>query len=78
MGHDVATAHLRYLNPFPKNLHDVLNRYRTIAVPEINTGQLVMLLRSQFLIDAIGINEIQGRAFRVNDLVSRVEALIKQ
>ena len=78
MGHDVATAHLRYLNPFPSNLHDVLNRYRTIAVPEINTGQLVMLLRSKFLIDAIGINEIQGRAFRVDDLVSRVEALIKQ
>jgi 2-oxoglutarate/2-oxoacid ferredoxin oxidoreductase subunit alpha len=78
MGHDVATAHLRYLNPFPSNLHEVLNNYRTIAVPEINAGQLVQLLRSQFLIDAIGINEIQGRAFRVNDLVSRVEALIKQ
>ncbi len=77
-GHDVATAHLRHLNPFPRNLEEVLRSYRTVAIPELNLGQLLQLVRAQFLVDAIGINQVQGRAFRVDELVSRVESLIKR
>ncbi|MCP3904581.1 MAG: 2-oxoacid:acceptor oxidoreductase subunit alpha [Planctomycetes bacterium] len=70
-GHSVSTAHLRHLHPFPKNLGDVLRSFRTVIIPEINLGQLRMLIRDRFLIDAIGINEMRGRMFRVEDLVSR-------
>ncbi|MHC5112939.1 MAG: 2-oxoacid:acceptor oxidoreductase subunit alpha [Planctomycetota bacterium] len=70
-GHAVSTAHLRYLHPFPSNLGDVLRSFRTVIIPEINLGQLRMLIRDRFLIDAIGINEMRGRMFRVDDLVAR-------
>ena len=77
-GHDVATAHLRHLNPFPRNLEEVLRSYRMVVIPELNLGQLLKLVRAQFLIDAVGINQVQGRAFRVDELVTRVESLIKR
>src|SRR5437016_7261810 len=64
-GHAVAAAHLRYLNPLPRNLRDVLRRYRKVLVPELNAGQLRMLLRATYLVDAIGLNKVQGRPFRV-------------
>jgi 2-oxoglutarate ferredoxin oxidoreductase subunit alpha len=70
-GHSVSTAHLRYLNPFPSNLGEVLGRFRTVAVPEINLGQLRRLIRDRFLIDAIGINEVRGKMFMTDDLVRR-------
>ncbi len=76
-GHKIANAHLRYLNPFPKNLGDVLQRYDRIIVPEINMGQLRMLLRAKFLIDVIGINRVRGKSFLVNDLVDDVERVLK-
>lgn len=76
-GHAVATAHLRYLNPFPANLGEVLSRYRTIIIPEINLGQLRMLVRSRFMIDAVGINEMRGRAFRVETLVQRTLEILQ-
>jgi len=77
MGHSVATAHLRYLNPFPPNIEQVLGRYKTIAIPEINLGQLRQIIRARYLIDAVGINQVRGKSFRVDDLTERVEALIK-
>ena len=77
-GHSVSTAHLRYLNPFPKNLGDVLGRFKTIVVPEINLGQLLMLIRGQFLVDAIGINEVRGKMFRVDTLVEKTLEILNR
>ena len=60
-GIDVAHAHLQYLNPFPLNLGDVLSRYRKVLVPEVNSGQLRLLIRAEFLVDAKGYNEVTGQ-----------------
>jgi 2-oxoglutarate ferredoxin oxidoreductase subunit alpha len=78
LGHSVGTAHLRYLNPFPRNLSHVLGRFRTIVVPEVNLGQLRMLIRARFLVDAIGINEVRGRMFRVSTLVDETLEILKR
>jgi 2-oxoglutarate ferredoxin oxidoreductase subunit alpha len=75
-GLNVASAHLRYLNPFPANTGDVLRRYRKILVPELNSGQLLLLLRSQFLVDAVGLHKIQGRPFHVREIERKIESLL--
>jgi len=77
-GHSVSTAHLRHLNPFPKNLGDVLRGFGTVIIPEINLGQLRMLIRDRFLIDVIGINEMRGQMFRVEYLVSRTVEIMNR
>jgi 2-oxoglutarate ferredoxin oxidoreductase subunit alpha len=77
-GHNVSTAHLRYINPFPRNLGDVLGRFKTIVIPEINLGQLLMLIRGQFLVDAIGINEVRGKMFRVDTLVEKTLEILNR
>ncbi|RYZ22603.1 MAG: 2-oxoacid:acceptor oxidoreductase subunit alpha [Chitinophagaceae bacterium] len=59
-GHSVAHAHLRYIRPFPRNLGELLRRYETVLIPEINNGQLIKLIRDQFLIDAKGYHKIKG------------------
>jgi 2-oxoglutarate ferredoxin oxidoreductase subunit alpha len=74
MGRSVSSAHLRYLNPMPSNLGEVLARFGRVMIPEINLGQLSMIIRARFLEDAIGINQVKGRAFRVDDLVQSVLA----
>jgi 2-oxoglutarate ferredoxin oxidoreductase subunit alpha len=75
-GHKVAQAHLRYLNPMPKNTGEVLKRYKKVLVPELNAGQLRFLLRSQFLVDAVGLNKIQGRPFLVSEIEEKIEQLL--
>ncbi len=72
-GHSVAHTHLRYLNPMPANLGDILKSYRKVLVPELNTGQLRMLLRAEYLVDCQGINKVQGKPFSVNELVVAIE-----
>ena len=64
----VARAHLMHLNPFPRNLGEVLKRYRKVVIPEINLGQLRKLIRAEFLVDAIGYNRVRGLPFRAADL----------
>ncbi|MEN9340644.1 MAG: hypothetical protein RIQ62_1956, partial [Bacteroidota bacterium] len=59
-GHKVSHAHLRYLRPFPKNLGSILAKFKTIVIPEINNGQLVKIIRSDFLVDAVAYNKIKG------------------
>lgn len=73
-GHAVAHAHLRHMNPFPANLGEVLKRYNRVVIPETNTGQLRFLLRAKFLCDAIGVNVIRGRSFRVQELVDSIKS----
>lgn len=68
-GEHVAQAHLRYINPFPKNLADVLQKYPKVIVPEMNLGQLAMLLRAQFLKDVIGYNMVRGLPFTTAEIV---------
>ncbi|HIN09572.1 MAG TPA: 2-oxoacid:acceptor oxidoreductase subunit alpha [Phycisphaerales bacterium] len=75
-GHSIATTHLHYINPFPKNLGEVLASYKRVIIPEVNTGQLRLLLRGQFLVDAVGINNLSGRAFYVNELAEEIETIL--
>ena len=75
-GYKVAQAHLRYLNPMPINTGQVLKRYKKVLVPELNAGQLRMLLRAEFLVDAIGLNKIQGRPFLVSEIEEKIEELL--
>jgi 2-oxoglutarate ferredoxin oxidoreductase subunit alpha len=67
-GRKVATAHLRHLNPFPSNLGDVLRSYPKVLVPELNTGQLLKMLRADFLIDARGFDKVAGEPFKVAEV----------
>ena len=75
-GQEVAQAHLRHLNPFPANLGDVLRRYDKVLVPEINLGQLAMLLRARFLVDVISYNRVRGLPFRAGELAEAIEEVI--
>ena len=75
-GHAVAQAHLRHLNPFPPNLGDVLRRYDKVLVPEINLGQLALLLRGRFLVDVISYNRVRGLPFQAAELAGVIEDVI--
>ena len=77
-GRKVATAHLRYLNPFPRNTGDVVRAYEKVLIPEMNLGQLRMLIRAQFLVDAVGYNKVRGRPFRAAELADAITALVDQ
>jgi 2-oxoglutarate ferredoxin oxidoreductase subunit alpha len=76
-GKSVAQAHLRYLNPMPRNIEEVLRRYKTVLVPELNGGQLCSLLRARFLVDAVSLSKVQGQPFRVSEIEAKVEELLK-
>jgi len=75
-GRSVAHAHMHYLNPFPRNTGEVVRAYEKVLVPELNLGQLRMLLRAQFLVDAIGYNKVRGRPFRAAELEDAITALV--
>ena len=75
-GGNVAHAHLTHLNPFPANLEEVLRRYERVLVPEMNLGQLVKLIRADFLVDAVGYNRIRGLPIRSSELASAIEAML--
>jgi 2-oxoglutarate ferredoxin oxidoreductase subunit alpha len=75
-GKKVAHAHLRYLNPFPRNTGEVLRRYEKILVPEINLGQLVKLVRAEFLVDATGFNLVRGIPFRASEVADAIDAMV--
>ena len=74
-GGKVAQAHLRYLNPFPRNLGDILRTYDRVLVPEMNLGQLLKLIRAEFLVDAAGYNRVRGLPFSSAELAEAMEAL---
>lgn len=70
----VCHIHLRYLNPFPRNLGDLLRGFEQIIVPEMNNGQLVTMLRSTYLVPAQGVNKVTGKPFKVSEIVEAVRA----
>ncbi len=74
-GGSVAHAHLRYLNPLPTNLGDILRNYRRVLIPELNLGQLRLLIRGIFLVDAVGLNKVQGKPFSVSEIVHKISEL---
>ena len=72
----IGHVHLRHLNPLPRNLGEVLARYKKVLVPELNMGQLLWLLRAKYLVNAIGLNKIQGRPFKQSELELKIETLL--
>ena len=76
-GYDVAHAHVKYLNPFPKNLGELLKSYDQVLIPELNNGQLIKIIRDKYFIDAKGLNKIQGMPFTSEELKSKIIELLK-
>jgi 2-oxoglutarate ferredoxin oxidoreductase subunit alpha len=75
-GGHVARAHLRHLNPFPANTGEVLRRYDRVLVPEMNLGQLLMLVRAKYLVDAQGYNVVRGLPFKATELADQIRELL--
>ncbi len=76
-GYDVAHAHVRYLNPFPKNLGEILSSYDMILMPEINSGQLIKMIRDKYLVPAIGFNKVKGMPFTSTEIKNKIVELLK-
>jgi 2-oxoglutarate ferredoxin oxidoreductase subunit alpha len=77
-GFSVSSAHLRYLNPFPKNLGDVLGRFDRVLVPELNLGQLAMLLRAKYLVPAISFPKVKGKPFKISELTAKIREVYEE
>jgi len=75
-GTKVSHAHIRWLNPLPPDLGELLKGFRRVLVPEMNLGQLVRLLRSEYLVDAVPLNKIQGKPFKVSEVTAAIQALL--
>ena len=72
-GKSVSSAHLRHLNPFPKNLGEVLAGFETVIIPEMNLGQLCTMIRAKYLVDAVPFSKVKGRPFQIREIVRKVE-----
>ncbi|PQO42049.1 2-oxoacid:acceptor oxidoreductase subunit alpha [Blastopirellula marina] len=75
-GKAVSHAHLRYLNPFPRNLGKLLSSFDKVLIPELNLGQLRMLIRDKYLVDAVGLNKVQGKPFATTEIAEKIESLL--
>jgi 2-oxoglutarate/2-oxoacid ferredoxin oxidoreductase subunit alpha len=75
-GASVSSIHLRHLNPFPVNLGEILERFDKVLVPELNLGQLRLLIRARYLVDAIGLNKVQGKPFKVTEIVKAISEIL--
>jgi 2-oxoglutarate ferredoxin oxidoreductase subunit alpha len=76
-GTRVAQAHLHYLNPFPRNTGEVLRSYEKVLIPEMNLGQLLKLVRAEFLVDAVGFNRVRGTPFKASELAEAIVAMVE-
>ena len=76
-GKKVATAHLRHLNPFPPNLGEVLARYPKVLVPELNNGHLLLLVRAEFLVPAVGLHRVAGVPFKVSEIEEKILEMVE-
>jgi 2-oxoglutarate ferredoxin oxidoreductase subunit alpha len=76
-GRAVAHIHLRYLNPLPSDLGEIIGRFKRVLVPELNLGQLVRVLRAEYLVDAIGFSKIQGQPFKVSELITKMSRILE-
>ncbi|HSF45859.1 MAG TPA: hypothetical protein VLA58_07590, partial [Chitinophagaceae bacterium] len=71
-----AHAHLRYIRPFPRNLGEMIRNYEKVLIPEINNGQLVRIIRDQYLVDAIPYNKVMGIPITKSELVAKIKTII--
>ncbi|HVN84364.1 MAG TPA: 2-oxoacid:acceptor oxidoreductase subunit alpha [Candidatus Binatia bacterium] len=76
-GHAVSHVHLRYLNPLPPDLGDIIHQFDRVLIPEMNLGQLIKVIRAEFLVDALGLNKIQGQPFKVAEISHRISRLLE-
>jgi 2-oxoglutarate ferredoxin oxidoreductase subunit alpha len=76
-GVQVSSAHVRYLNPLPERLGDMMREFKRVLVPELNLGQLRSLLRNRFLVDAKGLNKVKGQPFTIHEVTEGVRALLE-
>lgn len=76
-GVNVAHTHIRYLNPFPSNLGDVLRSYKKILLPELNTGQLCLILQGEFRVDIHSYGKVQGKPFRIDEIENKIDEVLK-
>jgi 2-oxoglutarate ferredoxin oxidoreductase subunit alpha len=76
-GINVSQLHLRHLNPMPKNVGEILYNFKQVLVPELNMGQLIKVLRSKYLVPAIGLNKIQGQPFKSTEIEKKAEEMMK-
>jgi 2-oxoglutarate/2-oxoacid ferredoxin oxidoreductase subunit alpha len=76
-GRRIGHVHLRHLNPLPSNLGEVLKRYKRVLVPEMNLGQLYWVLRAKYLVDAIGLNKVQGKPFMQSEIEGKIEEVLE-
>jgi 2-oxoglutarate ferredoxin oxidoreductase subunit alpha len=74
----VSHVHLRYINPFPKNLEKVLKKFKKVLIPELNLGQLLTIVRAKYLIDAVGLNQVAGKPFSSSVVLNAIESLLKE
>ena len=77
-GKSVASVHLRYLNPLPPDLGQILKQYRRVLVPEINLGQLVRVLRAEYLVDAVGFNQVRGQPLSTQDIHDAIDQVLEE
>jgi len=77
-GKAVSHVHLRYLNPLPPDLGEIISRFDKVLVPEMNMGQLLRVLRAEYLVDAVGLNKIQGRPFKVSEITARIARMLEE
>lgn len=77
-GKSVSHVHLRHLNPLPADLGEVMSRFEKVLVVEMNMGQLLRVLRAEYLIDAVGLNKIQGRPFKVSEIITRIDRMLEE
>jgi 2-oxoglutarate ferredoxin oxidoreductase subunit alpha len=75
-GLDVSHAHVRYLNPFPKNMGEMLRNYEKVLIPEMNNGQLIKVIRDKYFVDAIGYNKIKGMPFTTGELKTKIKEVL--
>jgi 2-oxoglutarate/2-oxoacid ferredoxin oxidoreductase subunit alpha len=76
-GKSVASAHIRHLNPLPPDLGQILRQYRRVLVPEINSGQLVRVLRAEYLVDAVGFNRVRGMPLASQEILEAIHQLLE-
>ncbi|MDQ6762425.1 MAG: 2-oxoacid:acceptor oxidoreductase subunit alpha [Bacteroidota bacterium] len=76
-GYSVAHVHLRYIRPFPKNLGDIIKNYEHVLIPELNNGQLIKIIRDQYLVDAKGYNKIMGVPFSKHEIADEIKKMLK-
>ncbi|HBX99019.1 MAG TPA: 2-oxoglutarate ferredoxin oxidoreductase subunit alpha, partial [Gammaproteobacteria bacterium] len=71
-GLEVSHIQVRYLCPLPSNLGELLNNFEAVLIPEMNTGQFIRLIRSEYLIDAIGLNKVTGQPFKIGEILAAI------